>query len=79
MPYYKKVLDADPKYKAAYNMLGYVYANLGDYDKAIKTLNTYKDLAPDDPNPHDSIGEIYFYQGDFRQAEKHFKDRWKRA
>jgi len=73
MPYYLKVLDADPKYKIAYNMLGYIYANTGNYIKAIKTLNTYKTLAPDDPNPYDSIGEIYFYQGNFKQAEKYFK------
>jgi len=71
--YYRKVLDIDPKYKLAYNMLGYLYANTGDYSNAITTLNKYKELAPDEPNPYDSMGEIFLYQGNYKQAEKHFK------
>jgi tetratricopeptide (TPR) repeat protein len=75
--YYQKVLTIDPKYKTAYNVLGYVYANTGDYFKAIATLNKYKELAPDEPNPYDSIGEIYLFQGNFKNAEKHFKQALK--
>ncbi len=71
--YYKQVLTIDPNYKMAYNVLGYVYANTGDYSNAIATLNKYKELAPDEPNPYDSMGEIYLFQGDYKQAEKHFK------
>ncbi len=71
--YYQKVLTIDPKYKTAYNILGYIYAYTGDYSNAITTLNEYKELAPDEPNPYDSIGEIYLFQGDYKQAEKHFK------
>jgi len=71
--YYQKVLTIDPKYKMAYNILGYIYAYTGDYSNAITTLNKYKELAPDEPNPYDSIGEIYLFQGDYKQAEKHFK------
>jgi len=71
--YYQKVLTIDPKYKMAYNVLGYSYANTGNYTDAITALKKYKELAPDEPNPYDSIGEIYLFQGNYKQAEKHFK------
>ncbi len=56
-----------------YNLLGYLHANRGDFSKAISTLKRYKELAPNEPNPYDSMGEIYLYQGDYKNAENCFK------
>jgi tetratricopeptide (TPR) repeat protein len=71
--YYQKVLEIDPKYILAHNMLGYIYASTGDYSNAVTSLNTYKELAPDEPNPYDSMGDVFLYQGDYEQAKKAFE------
>jgi len=71
--YYKRVLEIDAKFKNGYNILGYCYANIGDYDKALASMKHYKGQAPDEANPYDSMGEIYTYKGDFENAEKQFK------
>ncbi len=71
--YYNRVLDIDAKFKNTYNMLGYIYANIGDYDKALASMEKYKNQAGDEANPYDSMGEIYSYKGDFKNAEKQFK------
>jgi len=75
--YYENVLEIDPKHKVTYNKLGYIYANIGDFSKAISLLNKYKALAADEPNPYDSLGEIYLLFGEFEDAEKHFKQALK--
>ncbi|MBN2093175.1 tetratricopeptide repeat protein [candidate division KSB1 bacterium] len=71
--YNKALLEIDPKYKLAYNMLGYSYARKGDLKSALAALNEYQKLAPEEPNPYDSIGDIYLYYGDFKLAEKSTK------
>jgi len=71
--YFNKVLEIDPKYKIAYNRLGYAYAEMGDFSKAISTLNKYKELAVDEHNPYDSMGDVYRWFGDFKNAVKHYK------
>ena len=71
--HYEKVLEIDPKFKNGFNMLGYIYANIGNYDKALISMEKYKELASDEANPYDSMGEIYSYRGDFENAERQFK------
>lgn len=71
--YYENVRTIDPKYKLTYNILGYTYANMGDYSKAMSSLNKYKELAVDEANPYDSIGEINIWYGDYRKAKKYIK------
>ncbi len=71
--YLERVISIDPKYKLALNQLGYIYAMSGDFTKAISTLQQYRDNSIKDPNPYDSLGEIYFYLGDYGEAEQYFK------
>lgn len=71
--YYQATVNADPRFKPAYNMIGYCYARKGNIANAIATMKQYQKLAPDEPNPYDSMGEIYYSQGDYRRAEKQFK------
>ena len=40
------------------------------YVEAVDALKTYAELRPDDPNPHDSMGEIYLHSGDFENSIK---------
>src|SRR5215475_235181 len=63
-----KALDADPKYATAYNQLGYLYSRVRDYDKAIAAMEKYVSLLPDQPNPHDSYGEMLRLSGRFDDA-----------
>jgi tetratricopeptide (TPR) repeat protein len=71
--YYQAILAIDPKYKPAYNMIGYCNARKGDLVNAIATMNQYKEVAPDEPNPFDSMGDIYFAHGDYKLAERNLK------
>ncbi|MCI0515672.1 tetratricopeptide repeat protein [candidate division KSB1 bacterium] len=71
--YLKKVLAIDPGYKLAYNQMGYCYAYLGDFCRALTILEKYKALAPDEANPFDSLGEIHLFLGDYAPAITYFQ------
>jgi tetratricopeptide (TPR) repeat protein len=60
---YRQVMTIDPTYAPPYNILAYILSNLNRYDESIELLQKYAELRPQDPNPHDSMGEIYLYQG----------------
>jgi tetratricopeptide (TPR) repeat protein len=47
-----------PNYAAALNDLAYGYADMGNFEKAFAAMDHYVALEPDQPNPHDSYGEI---------------------
>lgn len=67
------VITIDPKYKLAYNLMAYVYAELGNFEKALTALQVYRDLSKDEANPYDSMGEINFRYGNYDEAEKYYK------
>ncbi len=66
------VLKIEPNHAMAYNMLGYLEANRGDYDAALENLRKYAFMAPDLANPHDSLGEVLSWMGRYDEAEKEF-------
>ena len=70
---YENILDLDPGRKLVYNQIGYIYAYRGDFTNAIKYLQEYHQMVPDEPNPHDSMGEILIMAGRFRDAEEQLK------
>jgi tetratricopeptide (TPR) repeat protein len=63
-----KALAEDPAYATAYNQLGYLYSRSREYDKAIDALEKYVKLLPNEPNPHDSYGEVLRLSGRFEDA-----------
>jgi tetratricopeptide (TPR) repeat protein len=67
-------LELDPNYGEALNMLGYTYASLEDYEKAIECLKKYGSLFPQDANPLDSLAEIYFKMGRLDKAMAKYKE-----
>ncbi len=69
----EKTLQIDPNYKLAINQMGYENAFIGNLNQAIAYFDKYQQLAPDEPNPFDSKGEIYSWYGEFKQAEKQLK------
>jgi tetratricopeptide (TPR) repeat protein len=73
MQEFEEVIDQDPDYKMAYNDLGYLYADMGDFKTALYMLDKYQKIAPDEPNPHDSKGEILVLAGKLEEAAEEYK------
>jgi len=65
---YEKVIALDPAWSFPWNQLGYANRFLGDYAAAEKAFVRYVALVPKDPNPHDSLAELYFKAGKFEQG-----------
>jgi len=61
-------LKVDTLAKSLWNLLGYNYAGLNQKRRALETIDRYLRLAPGEPNPYDSKGEIYFVFGDVDSA-----------
>jgi tetratricopeptide (TPR) repeat protein len=62
-----------PDYAAALNDLGYGYADTGNFEKAFAAMDRYVALQPDQPNPHDSYGEILRMAGKFDAALEQYR------
>ncbi len=62
-----------PDYPAALNDLGYTYAFDGDFEKAFAAMDRYVALVPNEPNPHDSYGEILRMDGKFDAALEQYR------
>lgn len=69
---YKKILAIEPDNADALNLLGYAYAYQGKLPDAVTTFERYGKLRGQEPNAFDSIGEAYFMNGKFAEAEKAF-------
>ncbi len=65
---YKRAITSDPKYPPPYNMLGYAFKFIGEWDDAEEMLKMYAQLIPDEPNPHDSYAELLMNRGKFEEA-----------
>ncbi len=69
---YRRVLVMDPTNVDALNSLGYTEGESGDLDAAKKTFETYGQNPSQANNAVDSLGEVYFMNGRFAEAEKYF-------
>ncbi len=67
---YLMILEQDPGRKTVYNQLGYIFAMRGDFHTALKYIDKYRQLAPNEPNPFDSKGEILIMAGRLREAAR---------
>ena len=61
-------LKVDTLAKSMWNLLGYNYAGLNQKRRALEAIDHYLRLAPGEPNPYDSKGEIYFVFGNVDSA-----------
>lgn len=72
---YEQALILDPQFGFALNELAYTYADLGQYEKALEYFQRYAENAkPDDPNPFDSQGEMYFLMGEYDEAIQKYEE-----
>ncbi|MBN1465544.1 tetratricopeptide repeat protein [candidate division KSB1 bacterium] len=70
---YETTIELNPKHKMAYNQLAYAYAYIGELDHAFHILERYAELAPDEPNPFDSYGEILQREGQLKESIKKYE------
>lgn len=69
---YRRVLAIAPGNADALNALGYAQGEGGDLEAAKKTFETYGQNPNQATNALDSLGEVYFMNGRFAEAEKYF-------
>ncbi|HEU4437352.1 MAG TPA: tetratricopeptide repeat protein, partial [candidate division Zixibacteria bacterium] len=65
---YMTGLKNDSLDKALWNSLAYLYAGLGKRTEAMEAVGRYLRIAPGEPNPYDSKGEIHFVFGEIDSA-----------
>ena len=66
--YLEKSLALDPLHRVSYNQLAYCYSEMGKLDEALRTLDDYQKIAPDEPNPLDSRADILAANGRLKDA-----------
>ena len=59
-----RALSANPVEKELWNAQAYCLAGLGRHKEALYSVDQYLILAPGEPNPYDSKGEIFFIFGE---------------
>jgi tetratricopeptide (TPR) repeat protein len=70
--WYRKALVVDPSNAGAMNLLGYAEGYAGNVEAARKIFDTYGKQPGMRVNSHDSLGEVYFMNGRFHEAEREF-------
>jgi serine/threonine protein kinase/Flp pilus assembly protein TadD len=70
---FNKVLELDPNFGPAHNMLGYAYSGMDDFSKAVEHFKKYAALNPNEANPLDSLAEGYFWMGELDDATASYK------
>ncbi len=69
---FRRALERDSTFVQAYNWLGYIAMDQGDYATAEEHFQRYHQLAPDEPRSHDSLGLLRLRQGRNEEAAHHF-------
>lgn len=71
---YLRILEIDPNSVEAQNRLGYLAMAQGDFAAAEDRFRTYRYVAPDQANPHDSLGELYVLTGRWDEARAELEE-----
>jgi tetratricopeptide (TPR) repeat protein len=69
----EKALAIDKNFPAALNDLAYVDARNLQFAKAFAAMERYIVLLPQEPNPHDSYGELLRMAGDYEGSLKQYR------
>lgn len=75
---YRNALQRNARQPELWNLLAYAQAWQGHFDEARKSLAEYDRLAPSNPNPADSRGEIEWMAGNLSAAESWFVNSYRR-
>lgn len=70
---FSRLLTVDPNWVVAQNHLGYIRMARGDFASAEAAFASYERIAPDQANPHDSLGELLMLVGRYDEAQRSFE------
>lgn len=73
MEFADKAAKIKPDLALAHNILAYAHAGRSEWDKAIAAAQKQVELLPQEPNPNDTLGEIYLMAGKFDESEKAYQ------
>jgi eukaryotic-like serine/threonine-protein kinase len=68
----KAGVEALPSSTLLRNFHGYALLGTGRYAEAVRVFESYAELAPREPNPHDSLGEAHILMGLPEKAIEYF-------
>jgi len=71
LPYLQKLLQVDPKYTAGYDLLGNIYDDIGEADKAIATYEKGMEVNPDYQRLYHNLAVCYYQLEKFADAENY--------
>jgi tetratricopeptide (TPR) repeat protein len=69
---YRKTIQIEPADANSYNLLGYAQGFAGDLEGAKKTFADYAKMANQAANSFDSLGDVYFANGKFAEADQSY-------
>ncbi|MCK5137523.1 MAG: tetratricopeptide repeat protein [Bacteroidales bacterium] len=69
---YKNALEVTDNQAPIYNMMGYAYLDLEQFDEARIAFDKYIELEPDLPNPYDSKGDYHMKVDEYGKAYESF-------
>ncbi len=72
LKYTLRLLELRPGYGGGYNSLGYTYIELGEMDKAKAAFEKYLELAPNEPNAYDSMGEYCMVVKNYAKSAEYY-------
>jgi tetratricopeptide (TPR) repeat protein len=78
LEYYEKLIDIDPDYAPAYNMIGYTQIELKNYDAAESAFKKYIELKPFSPNSYDSYAELLLTLGKYDQSIENYQKAYEK-
>lgn len=76
---FQEAVARDPDNGYLLNEAGYACAYAGDIRGALELLERYRKLQPAEPNPEDSLGDVYFQFGRFAEAAAHYVESAKKS
>jgi len=70
---FRKAAEIQPDNGDFWNQLGYAAASAGDAATATTAIEMYRKLAPNSPNPIDSLGDVNLIAGRLHEAEESYR------
>jgi tetratricopeptide (TPR) repeat protein len=71
------MLDLDSNPAHVYNWMGYNYMNMSQLDNAYSAFSKYMQLAPENPNSYDSMGDYLMAVKEYQKAYNHYMKAYK--
>ncbi len=69
----KKGLEIDPRYADIYCVLGDIYIDRCEHDKAKEAFDKALELEPDNPEPHSKLAMYFLARGDMKGLRREYE------